>query len=132
MSGMVIDASALLAYVLGETGGESVSDALMTGCSLLSAVNYAEVIAVLSDYGVSSEQLARDFAEKNIIDLVEITDFTPDLAEVAAELRQVTRSLGLSLGDRACLALAKTRNLPALTADRKWSEVPDVVVKVIR
>lgn len=132
MRGVVLDASALLAYVLGEPGGSTVSEALMTGCSLLSTVNYAEVISKLGDYGVSPEQLADQFAEKDIIDLLELVDFTPEMAERAADIRRTTLSLGLSLGDRACLALAEVRGLPALTADRRWSEVAGVEVKVIR
>ncbi len=132
MNGTVLDASALLAYLLGEPGGLAVSETLMKGSCLVSAVNYAEVITKLADYGVSPAQLADQFAENDIIDLLVIEDFTPEMADVAAGLRDSTRSLGLSLGDRACLALARLRGLPALTADQRWLNVPGVAVKVIR
>ncbi|MEX0974727.1 MAG: type II toxin-antitoxin system VapC family toxin [Bacillota bacterium] len=132
MSGNVIDASALLAFLLDEPGASLVAEALATGGSLLSAVNYSEVISKLGEHGISAEQLASDFAERGLLDLVDIVDFTPDLAEATAGLRTPTKSLGLSLGDRACLAMAKARGLPALTADRRWLQVPGVVVRTIR
>ena len=132
MSGTVVDASALLAYVLGEAGALAVKEAAESGDVLLSAVNYAEILAILSDHGISPERLAEDFAEKNVLDLVEIVDFTPDLAELAAQLRVTVKDLKLSLGDRACLALGKMTGFPVFTADRAWLQVPGITVKVIR
>jgi ribonuclease VapC len=62
-----------------------------------------------------------------------IVPFDADQAEISGSLAPPTRSLGLSLGDRACLALGKTLQLPVYTADRSWSKLPmDVDVRLIR
>jgi PIN domain nuclease of toxin-antitoxin system len=61
---------------------------------------------------------------KNLVALpVEFVDFDFALAAIAGRLRAATRSLGLSLGDRACLALAIERNCPVMTADRSWAKL---------
>jgi PIN domain nuclease of toxin-antitoxin system len=113
----VLDASALLAYVNGETGAEVV--AAVIGDALVSAVNLAEVVTKLVERGGSLEQ-AR--AALRFIEL-DVVDFTRPLAEQAGGLVALTRSKGLSLGDRACLALAAREGLPAITADRAWSSL---------
>lgn len=116
MSDVVIDASAVLAAVLGEQGGDLLGD--IKGVGLLSTVNYAEVLTRLSDLGVND-----DLAEESIALLgLEIVAFDAPQAQKAAVLRKTTRPVGLSLGDRACLALATIRNLPAMTADRAWQQ----------
>lgn len=117
MASAVLDASALLAYVNGETGAEVV--AAVIGDALVSAVNLAEVVTKLVERGGSLEQ-AR--AALRFIEL-DVVDFTRPLAEQAGGLVALTRSKGLSLGDRACLALAAREGLPAITADRAWSSL---------
>jgi PIN domain nuclease of toxin-antitoxin system len=117
----VVDASALLASLYGEPGADMV-DARLAG-ALMSAVNAAEVIAKLAERGMAAA-MARDAI---VATSVEIVPFDLDQAELAGALRPLTRSAGLSLGDRACLALAKLRRLPALTAERAWSPLADVV-----
>lgn len=114
MSEVVLDASVVLAAVLQEAGGEVVGD--LAGPVLLSAVNYAEVRSRLSDLGVS-DALAAETIDTLGLDIVAF-----DLAQArhAGELRRATREAGLSLGDRACLALAASRKAPAMTADRAW------------
>ena len=126
MSDVVLDSSAVLALLFREPGAEAVASALPG--ALLSVVNFAEVITKLTDRGMRSGQ-ARVAIEAIGVVLV---DFDVRQAEVCGELRALTRPLGLSLGDRACLALAGIRNLPALTADTVWSQAPGVEVRQIR
>lgn len=127
MTDAVLDASAVLAAILGEPGASAVAN--LTGLGLLSTVNYAEVRTRLSDLGV-----ADSIAEKSIAILgLEIVAFDLAQAQQAAGLRQATRSLGLSLGDRACLALAAVRKLPAVTADRAWQQADlSIDIQIIR
>jgi PIN domain nuclease of toxin-antitoxin system len=64
---------------------------------------------------------------------MELVGFGPEDAEIAANLLPKTQPHGLSLGDRACLALAMTRSIPAMTTDQAWPEVPvDVTIRCIR
>lgn len=93
----------------------------------MSAVNLSEIIAKLMEYGKPLEEIVFH------IDLlqIDIVPFDSELAQMAAALREPTRAVGLSLGDRACLALAKKMSLPALTAEELWLE-RDVGVKVIK
>lgn len=83
MTRVVLDASALLAFVFEEPGSALVEELLSTGGCLLSAVNYSEVIAKLAERGISSTQLASDFEDRGLLDLLEIVDFTAEMAEVS-------------------------------------------------
>ena len=112
-----MDSSAVVAAILEEPGGEEMAN--RDGPFLLSAVNLCEVLERLA---------ADDRAEARILALLEalglvLVDFTPDLAAIAARLKAPTRKTGLSLGDRACLALALREEAPVLTGDRAWSKV---------
>ena len=111
----VVDASAVLAVYFDEAGAEQVRMALPG--ALFSAVNYTEVIGKCLEHGetVSLRKLAAMG--------VEIVAHDAGLARRAGELRPVTKRLGLSLADRACLALAEREHVPVLTADRKWAKV---------
>jgi PIN domain nuclease of toxin-antitoxin system len=127
VSDVVLDASVIIAAVLEEPGGErAVGHA---SPPLVSAVNYAEALTRLTDIGRHRESVHR------ALDLIpmEIVGFEREQAESAAELRSATRPYGLSLGDRACLALAISRKAKALTADRAWrqAELP-IEVELIR
>jgi PIN domain nuclease of toxin-antitoxin system len=114
VSEIVLDASAILAAILREPGGERIGR--LTGSLLVSAVNYAEVGSRLSDLGFE-----RSFLPNAVTMLgFEVVPLDARQAEDIAGLRAQTRSAGLSLGDRACLALAISRNAKALTADRAW------------
>ncbi|HZL00515.1 MAG TPA: type II toxin-antitoxin system VapC family toxin [Caulobacteraceae bacterium] len=126
MSDAVLDSSALLALLLAEPGAEVVMAALPG--ALLSAVNLAEIVAQLGERGMAARE-ARAVAEATGIDVV---DFTAEQAMVCGELRKSTKSRGLSLGGRACLALARARGLPAITADRAWAGLTGLDVVVIR
>lgn len=126
MSSAVLDSSAVLAVLFAEAGAERV-DVYLPG-ALLSAVNAGEVAGVLVDRGMTAAQ-ARFAIEESGVRMI---DFTFDQACKAGELRTATRKFGLSLGDRACLALALERGLPAITADRIWASVPGFNVVLIR
>jgi ribonuclease VapC len=124
----VLDASALLAYLGDEPGADAVEMAIADRATI-GAVNLAEVLGSLAVAGHDPEE-----ARVGIRLLaIEVASFDEDLALEAALLRPVTRHAGLSLGDRACLALARRLARPALTADAAWSgAVPDVDVVLIR
>lgn len=119
MTERVLDASAILAYLQQEPGADRVESILLAHPCLLCAVNLTEALTRLADWKVP---LA--LAEQHIMGLeVAIVPFDHTLACQAAELRLPTRALGLSLGDRACLALAKARGAVAVTADRAWMKL---------
>ncbi len=101
-------------------------DALTT--SIISAVNWAEVIGKASDHGGPMPAVS---AALKLLP-VQIALFTTDQAEIAGSLRAQTRALGLSLGDRCCLALGIKTGFPVLTTDRSWAKLPDVSVVIIR
>ncbi|MGQ0594836.1 MAG: type II toxin-antitoxin system VapC family toxin [Gammaproteobacteria bacterium] len=114
---IALDASALLAFLFREEGAERVGTHLSESC--LSAVNLAEVIGrFVRDGHDAHAVLARLAASET-----ELVPFTPEQAAIAAQLIPRTSRLGLSLGDRACLALALSRSIPALTADRDWKKL---------
>lgn len=127
MSDVVLDASAVLAAILEEPGHEAVLE--LRERALFSAVNLAEARARLSDYGFDSRSIDTSIGLFNL----EVVDFDARQAVASADLRPATRSAGLSLGDRACLALASQRGAVAVTADRAWATVRvPVEVRVIR
>ncbi len=126
---VVLDASAVLALLFEEPGAEVVRAQLRTG--VIGAANLAEVLAKLSDHGLPAVEAVRAVT---ILGL-EVAPMTAAQAGRSAELRSLTRSVGLSLGDRACLALAAELGALALTADRIWDAVAvaaGVSVQVIR
>lgn len=112
---MVLDASALLAFLFGEPGQDRVRDALEAAC--MSTVNLAEVLLRLMRSGGPVDQLRIRLEPFEI----EWVTFERTNAFQVGELWRPTRHAGLSLGDRACLALALDRGLPVLTADRLWA-----------
>ncbi len=123
----VLDSSALLAFIHGEPGAEVV--ARVIGDALVSSVNLAEVVTKLVTRGGSLDS-ARVVLGVAIVDVV---DFTRPLAEEAGGLVLRTRLKGLSLGDRACLALAQREGVPAFTADRAWASLDiGVEIRLIR
>ena len=126
---VVLDASAVLALLFEEPGAEMVRAQLRTG--VIGAANLAEVLAKLSDHGLPAMEAVRAVT---ILGL-EVAPMTEAQAGRSAELRPMTRAVGLSLGDRACLALAAELGAPVLTADRSWDAVAGaagVSVQVIR
>lgn len=125
----MFDASAVLALLFEEPGAEAARAQLRAG--VIGAANLAEVLAKLSDRGLPPTEAVRAVA---ILGL-EVVPMTEAQARRSAELRPFTRAAGLSLGDRACLALAAELGVLALTADRNWNAVAGaagVGVQVIR
>ncbi|OQX04642.1 MAG: twitching motility protein PilT [Thiothrix lacustris] len=129
MNKAILDASAILAYLLDETGAEVVAPFLEDGAGVVSSVNYAEVVSKLTDH-----QMPPVAIQSVLDDLdMEIIPFDTQQAFITGELRTVSKPLGLSLGDRACLALASVLQLPVLTADHHWTLMPGRLdVRVIR
>lgn len=123
----VLDASAILAVLNGERGEKKVIPILAE--SAISSVNLTEVAAKLLGAGMDE---ARARLAVSVLGIGEIVDFTEDLAWEAARLRPLTRQHGLSLGDRACLALAIKLKIPAVTADKEWSKLKLCKVVLIR
>jgi ribonuclease VapC len=117
VSKYVLDASAVLALLNQETGMDRVKSVATDSC--ISAVNYCEVLGKLI-YGGMPENEALESVE---LLNVEVVNFDAELARLAAVLRPATKALGLSLGDRSCLALAMARSNTAMTADRAWSKL---------
>ena len=125
--GAVLDASALLCVLFDEPGADVV-EGLMAGARI-SAVNYGEVVAKLSDRGVLTEATLADLNDLAI----EVIDFDRALARDSGLLRPMTRSRGLSFGARSCLALAARLNATALTADRAWADLDvGATIRLIR
>jgi PIN domain nuclease of toxin-antitoxin system len=120
----VLDASALLALLNAEPGADAVAERLDRAA--VSAVNWCETYAKLRQAGVDGEALVDGFAATGI----EILPFDAEDARLAGELAVPSRQAGLSLADRACLALARRHGVPAVTADRTWLSL-DLGVEVI-
>lgn len=128
---IVLDASALLAYVYGEPGAETVEAAL--SAAVIHAVNFAEVLSRLAERGSSPEDSQGVLEAAGVMKLLTVDVGTVEDALNAARLRPLTKSAGLSLGDRYCLALAQRLGVTALTADRQWADLDvGVTVQVIR
>jgi PIN domain nuclease of toxin-antitoxin system len=124
---IVLDASAILAAFFDEPGADRVAEQM--GGALMSAVNYAEVIAKLVDRGTPREQILDIMAQLD----VEVVPADRSQATIAGLLRSETRSAGLSLGDRSCLALAISCGGIALTMDRAWAALQlDVEIQIGR
>jgi ribonuclease VapC len=127
---VILDASAVLAVLFQEPGQDVVKAALGSGAAI-SAANIAEAMARLVKDGMASEPAARALSALPMT--LHALDY--DLAIRAGAMFVQTRPFGLSLGDRACLALALRERLPVLTADRIWAQAGPVVgveVRLIR
>ena len=124
---VVLDASALLAYLRDEPGGTVVDGALAE--SVISSVNWAEVVQKSIAAGVEVDGMLDDLQSLGLM----VESFTPDDGELAGRLWQQTRKAGLSLGDRACLSLGARLGVPVLTSDRAWATLSlSLDVQVIR
>lgn len=125
--GAVLDASALLALLDGEPGQEVVAP-LVPG-AVLGSVNLAEVVGKLAERGMPEAEIREGL--KGLA--LEVHPADEALAYAICALRPATREHGLSLGDRACQALAATLGLPVYTADRTWSKINlGIEVRLIR
>jgi ribonuclease VapC len=126
----VLDASALLAILHEEPGAEILKQQFdLLESATMSAVNVAEAYGKLIGLGIGPE----DAWEAVIAPVPEILEFDTEQAKIAGSLVPQTRSLGLSLGDRACLALGIVLNAPVYTADRAWRDLKlRISIHVIR
>jgi ribonuclease VapC len=123
----VLDASALLAVLFAEPGAERVADVIAEG-AVISTVNVSEVATLLVRRGQEPEKTLGPVREQVGVEL-----FTPEDALTAAKLSPLTAPKGLSLGDRACLALAKRLAARAVTAEGTWAQLDvDVQIELIR
>lgn len=113
---VVLDSSAILALANEETGADLVRSVIFR--SVISAVTLAEVLSVFSLMG--PDELAA--LDEILFAIAEVIPFSTTQAKIAGELRRTTKSLGLSLGDRACLALALELGSEAYTCDRAWAQ----------
>jgi len=126
VSKYALDSSALIALLNAEPGASVVAPMLAE--AVISTVNLAEVATKFVDRDIDRAEIWSVLTEGK----VEIVPFTESQARLAGELRRETRSRGLSLGDRACLALAQERGLTAVTADAAWTGATAVPVSLIR
>lgn len=124
----VFDTSAVLAVIFEEPGGENMPALWANGECLMSTVNYAELVAKLNERGLSDAEVV------TVLEGVPLTlvAFDQATAHASGLLHTATRAPGLSLGDRACIALAKARRAVVVTADRQWEKLAGIQVELIR
>ncbi len=129
----VLDASALLAHLRDEPGADVVAEAIAGGAAV-STVNVAEALGSEASRGTDPVRLVEELGSRGLLDgALTVHPFTTADAIEAARLRPLTRTAGLSLGDRACLALARRLDGLAMTADTAWARVElDVPLALIR
>ncbi|MBN8726474.1 MAG: type II toxin-antitoxin system VapC family toxin [Xanthomonadales bacterium] len=127
-SAVVYDASALLAVVFDEPGAEAVMEQLSRPGGAVSAVNWSEVGAKLVERGLKEGELARELAVFGL----DVVAFDEAQAIMAAALRPITRKLGLSLGDRCCLALGRLQEARIVTADAAWCKLHGFDIVAVR
>lgn len=124
---IVLDSSAVLAAMLNENGADNVHAVIDD--SVISSINAAEIITKLVERGLPGAEVRARYENLRL----EVIAFDESLAIATGFLRSATRHKGLSLGDRACLALAIRENGTAVTADRKWADLDlGCTIKVIR
>ncbi len=124
MAEIVVDTSAVLALLQDEPGAARVQAALPAAA--MSGANYAELISKLIEKGSPASEATASAADLGL------AVFPLDVAAAitVGAMHETTRGRGISLGDRACLALGAQLALPVLTADRAWAEL-DLGVEVV-
>lgn len=125
--GIILDSSALLALLLGEPGAERVKAAMSSNDIVMTTINLAEVVGYYARNGVAEDAIRAVLSPLAI-------DYVADDEELAYDiglLLPLTREAGLSIGDRACLALARRRGATALTADRDWGAVAGKIATLV-
>ena len=128
MSSIVLDASALLAVLNQEPGAENLPPERLAHATI-STVNLAEAHSKLVRAGIDPDDAWEDVWGP----IEEASPFTVEQARIAGSLAAQTRSLGLSLGDRACLALGLALKAPVYTTDRAWKSLKlGIRIHVIR
>jgi len=125
---LVLDASAILAFLQGEPGEDLVKQALQNHHCLVSAANHAEVIAKALDRGATADAIRSILSDL----AYSVIDIKAEDGDRAGLMRESTRTIGLSLGDRLCLAVAQRLEAPVMTADRPWLGVAQLLSLDIR
>lgn len=128
MNNLVFDSSAILAIYYDEPGKRKAQELLEEADPIISSVNLCEIYTKLLEDGLDAGKISESFDALEI----RVVDFDARGALKAAELRARTKRLGLSLGDRACIALAMENSTAAVTADRNWQKVSGCEIKLIR
>lgn len=124
---VILDASAVLAFLQGEPGSERVAAEIEN--ATIGAVNFSEVLSKLSDKGADKQ--TRQMIIQNLP--IKVVEFDKNQAENAADLREISSKFGLSFADRACIALGQSLGATILTADRIWKELNlEIEVELIR
>jgi ribonuclease VapC len=118
MDRVILDSSAVLARLFDETGAGLFTDAFLAR-SVISSINLSEVQAVLVRRGWRPEEAWEDATGS----VHSVEPFTVMQAKLAGSLITQTRGVGLSLGDRACLALGIILKVPVYTADQAWRDL---------
>ena len=127
----VLDASVLLTYLFDEPGAEAAAERLAGG--IMHTVNFAEVLTKLAEKGIDPADARAQLEAAGVLPVIQIDAGDPGDADRVAALRPLTRSLGLSLGDRYCLALGQRLGMRVATTDRVWKELDvDMKVDVLR
>ncbi len=125
----VFDSSAVLAVLFNEPGAEQAIRWLEDDEAVISSVNQAEVLAKLLDTGLSEADVAAIGQQLPL----QVLPFSAQQARIAGNLRPATRAIGLSLGDRCCLALAREQpGAQVVTADRAWAGLAGFDIALIR
>lgn len=124
----VFDSSALLALIFDETGAAKVEALLAGDDNVVGAANLSEVLAKLVDQGLSDAEV------EAVLDglAIRVEPLSAAQALAAGRLRRQTRALGLSLGDRCCLALAQAHDAVVVTADRPWRQLKGFRFEFVR
>jgi ribonuclease VapC len=130
-SKIVIDSSAMIALLEQEEGAQIVKENLNN--AIISTVNLSEVITVINRKIIGDEAAQEEALRLLKNTFPNVISFEEEQAIIAASFDEITKQYGLSLGDRACLALAKHKNLPVLTADKIWQKLEiGVDIQLIR
>lgn len=123
----IYDASAVLALLLGETGYDQIEHMLSLAPGIICTVNYCEVLAKSQEIGIRTAECDELLAKLPFT----IVDSNREMARFAAALRPATKHLGLSLGDRFCIACSFCYRGTAVTADQCWRDLKKSGVPVI-
>ena len=126
MARAVFDASAVIALLRDEPGAEMIAG--YAGDALISTVNLQEVVKALLVRGFTLD-IARTMIEALHL---EVRSHEIEDAYAAAALEPATRVIGRGIGDRTCMALAISAQVPAITTDQEWSRLAIAGLTVIR
>lgn len=127
MNSVVLDASALMAFLRNEAGADTVRAALNSAA--ISAVNLSEVLAKATESSIGFDAVKSSIRGLQL----RVVAFDVIQSELAAGLRPATRELGLSLGDRCCLALGLVEGSAVMTTDKSWGALKlGIPIHVIR